>query len=84
MQSFLAKLVHDLNNPLGTLSMDLFNSQAILERLDAALQRGDLDASRQSCNELLVICKNLSRAFQQTHGIVSALKTSVDRSGAGR
>lgn len=70
---FLDQLTHDLNNPLGTFSLELFSLELIIGKLAAAHSAGDLQALAREVQTLSALCQNLQGAFQAAQGLLEAI-----------
>ncbi len=74
LKSLLDRLVHDLNSPLGTLTLELFNGEQVVDHLGHAVDVGDQGNARRFVGELEEIHANLALARERALGIVGVLQ----------
>ncbi|MGM0575053.1 MAG: hypothetical protein ACQEXJ_04900 [Myxococcota bacterium] len=70
----LRALAHDLNSPLGSLTMDVYSLGESLQVLEEALDTGDVAATRREVQELRDIRSNLDDAARHAVRVVKELR----------
>ena len=65
---------HDLNNPLGTIGLELFSLDEVLESLVETLGSSVNEAAGPDLAEIRTIVKNLAQAQRQLEETVTALQ----------
>ena len=78
MSSFLRRLAHDLNNPLGTVALETYSLRQALDGFGDLIDRGDLAHARLAREELVAISDNLAKACEQTRSILDGLKQAAE------
>jgi hypothetical protein len=70
---FLRQLKHDLNNPIGTLGLEIFSVESAVGEMRSALERGDLAALAAQLEVLGSIGDNLNEVFQNALDLMDLL-----------
>lgn len=78
----LRQLVHDLNTPISTLTMEVFSARMLLDKLRPATRAGVKPESAQALSDLEDICSNLKHASSSLTEYVSGLSVLADDSAA--
>ena len=86
---FLRRLVHDLNNPMGTFGIEFFSIGMVAQQLQAAADAGDLAKVGALAGGLAEIQQNLQAAHGTASGILDTVEqqattwTNADESAEG-
>ena len=75
LSALLRQSCHDLNNPLGTMGLELFSLEETLEVVSASLAPHVRGAVATELGELSTILKNLTQAQSQLEDNVEVLHT---------
>lgn len=79
---FLHQVVHDLNNPMGTFSIEFYSLGLMAQQLQGAIAAGDLERAQAAATALAEIQDNLQGAQATAMAILEALDAhSVTLSG---
>jgi len=74
LRRFLRQVVHDLNNPMGTLGIELYSMGLATERLQAAVQAGDVEGIRELAETFREMQQNVAGAQQKACKILAAME----------
>ena len=72
--AYLQRLIHDLNNPLATLGLELFTIRHLVELTIACASRGDFESVATQMRKLMSVYENL----EQAHSRASELTGTLD------
>lgn len=73
LAQFLRQVVHDLNNPMGTLGLEFYSLGLLARELEAVAEAGDAARMRQQATVLAEIQQNLQGAWQTAATILEAM-----------
>ena len=73
----LGRLVHDMNNTMGVLSLEVFNLDMVREDLRQAVEVDDGAGIREAQEELASTCQNLKATNARARQLLQALTAAV-------
>ena len=80
-RELIRRLAHDLNNPLGTLTLELFSQGELHQSLRRSIAQGDTEDALAALDELTEIHDNLVRSQERAAAIVGTLRDAAAQLG---
>ena len=71
---FVHQVVHDLNNPLGTLGIELYSLEMITQQVQIAMQSGDHEGVEAHSQTLVEVLQNLKSVQQRAGEILNTME----------